>query len=92
MSALVIVDVNPKDKEKMAAYSALAADTLVPYSGKFIAKGAIEVLHGESDFPTKVVIEFPDRNHAVKWYQSDAYQKIIPARDQGMDSQFHLVG
>jgi uncharacterized protein (DUF1330 family) len=28
----------------------------------------------------------------VNWYQSDAYQTIIPTRDLGMDSQFHLVG
>ena len=40
----------------------------------------------------KVVIQFPDRDSAVNWYNSDAYQAIIPLRGQGMDCQFHLVG
>jgi len=39
-----------------------------------------------------VVIQFPDRQAAVNWYHSAEYQAIIPLRDQGMDSVFHLVG
>jgi uncharacterized protein (DUF1330 family) len=92
MSALVIVDLTPTDTEKLSAYSAQAGDTLKPYGGEFLAKGPIEILHGDANFTTKVVIQFPDRESAVNWYQSDAYQAIIPTRNQGMDSQFHLVG
>lgn len=92
MSSLIIVDLNITDKDKLTTYSALATDTLVPFGGEFIAKGAIETLHGETQFQTKVVIQFPDRESATSWYSSDAYQKIIPMRNQGMDSQFHLVG
>ena len=92
MTALIIVDLTPTDIEKMKAYGAMSADTLIPYGGEFLAKGAIEPLHGETSFQTKVVIQFPDKDSAVNWYHSDAYQKIIPTRDQGMKSQFHLVG
>ena len=92
MTALIIVDLTPTDKDKLNAYSAMAAETLVPYSGEFLAKGAIETLHGDSIFKMKVVIQFPDREAAINWYRSDAYQRIIPTRDQGMDSQFHLLG
>jgi uncharacterized protein (DUF1330 family) len=92
MSALIIVDLTPIDKDKLSAYSALAAETLLPFSGEFLAKGAIETLHGESAFTTKVVIQFPDRESALNWYASEAYQKIIPTRNLGMDSQFHLIG
>lgn len=92
MSALIIVDLTPIDKEKLNAYSALAAKTLLPYGGEFLAKGPIEALHGESEFKIKAVIQFPDRTSAENWYRSDAYQQIIPTRNQGMESQFHLVG
>jgi len=92
MTALIIVDLNPTDKDKLSAYSTMAAETLVAYDGEFLAKGSIEVLHGESVFQTKVVIQFPDRDRAINWYHSAAYQEIIPIRDQGMLSQFHLVG
>jgi uncharacterized protein (DUF1330 family) len=65
---------------------------LIAYSGKFIAKGSIGVLHGEAPFSTKVVIQFFDRDCAEKWYRSEAYQAIIFIHDQGMNSQYHLVG
>ena len=91
MSALIIVDLTPTDKEQLSSYSAQASATLIPFGGEFIAKGAIEVLHGETPFQTKVVIQFPDRDSALNWYRSDAYQKLIPVRERGMHSQFHLI-
>jgi len=92
MSALIIVDLTPIDREKLTAYSAQAAQTLLPYGGEFLAKGPIEALHGDTAFSTKVVIQFPDRDSAVNWYASKAYQEIIPLRNEGMVSQFHIVG
>ncbi len=92
MATLIIVDLTPTDTDMLSAYSARAGETLEAYGGEFMAKGPIESLHGKASFTTKVVIQFPDRESAVNWYQSDAYQAIIPARDRGMDSQFHLVG
>ncbi|EPJ49503.1 MAG: hypothetical protein OFPI_24830 [Osedax symbiont Rs2] len=92
MSALIIVDATPTDKEQLALYSSMAAQTLIPYSGEFIAKGPIENLHGNTEHAIKVVIQFPDRESAVNWYHSDAYQKLIETRDKGMDSRFDLVG
>ncbi len=92
MSAYVIVDANPVDAEKLTRYSAAAAETLAPFGGKFLAKGPIESLHGETPFPNKVIIEFPDRESAFGWYSSDAYQAIVDLRNQGMTSQFHLTG
>lgn len=92
MSALVIVDLTPTNTEALAAYSSKAAETLIPFGGEFIAKGPIESLHGGCEFQTKVVIEFPDKDCATAWYNSPAYQAIIPIRDHGMHSQFHLIG
>lgn len=91
MKSLVIVDLTPKDKEKLAQYSALAAETLEPFNGRFIAKGAIEILSGEAPYQTKAVIEFPDKESARGWYKSESYQAIIALREEGMESQFHLV-
>jgi len=92
MTALIIVDLTPTDQEKLSVYSTMAVETLVPYGGEFLAKGPIETLHGDSGFKAKAVIQFPDRDNALGWYHSAAYQAIIPTRDQGMQSQFHLVG
>ena len=92
MNALMIVDLTPLDKEILNVYSAVAAETLIPFEGEFIAKGPIHALHGDTTFSTKVVIQFPTREKAEAWYDSSAYQAIIPTRDKGMDSQFHLIG
>ncbi len=91
MSCLVIVDLTPMDKARLAQYSEKAAKTLAPFHGEFIAKGEIETLHGDAPHPLKAVIQFPDKEQARNWYNSDAYQAIIPLRNEGMNSQFHLV-
>jgi len=70
----------------------MAADTLITHDDEYLAKGAIESLHGEAAFQINVVIQFPDRDQTLNWYHSAAYQQIIPLREQGMKSQFHLVG
>lgn len=91
MKTLMIVDVTALDKTKLAEYSALAAGTLQAFSGQFIAKGVIEVIHGEAIFQSKAVIEFPDKESAKNWYNSAEYQAIIPLREQAINSQFHLI-
>jgi len=91
MKSLIIVDLTPLNSAQLSEYSALAAKTLTSFGGQFIAKGPIEVLHGKAVHKIKAVIEFEDKEQAKNWYNSDAYQAIIALRDQGMDSQFHLV-
>lgn len=92
MTALVIIDMYPKNPQKLNTYISLAGNTLIPFGGKLLVKSAIQALHGESGFLAKAVVEFPSRDCAVKWYKSDAYQEIIPIRDEAMESRFHLVG
>jgi len=91
MSALVIIDLTPTNKTLLSDYSRQAVDTLRPFGGEFIAKGVTESFHGEVQFEMKAVIQFPDNESARNWYQSEEYQKLIPIREQGMQSQFHLL-
>lgn len=91
MSSYIIVELNVLDAEKLAQYSQLAAPTVAKFGGKFIAKGAAQVLHGDKLFANKVVIEFASDIQAQDWYHSEDYQGLIELRDQAMDSQFQLV-
>jgi uncharacterized protein (DUF1330 family) len=55
-------------------------DTLRPFGGKFIIHGGRPtVLEGEWKGDL-IAIEFPDRESAEGWYQSEAYQRILPLR------------
>jgi len=92
MPAYIVVDLTPINIEKLQQYSTLAAETLVPFGGEFLVKGAIEVLHGDLNQKMKVIITFPDRDNAFNWYSSAAYQAIISLRDEAMHSKFDLVG
>ena len=92
MPAYIVAEFEIKDKEKLSHYANAAAETLIPFDGEYVVKGEVDVLHGDLDYPMKVIIAFPDREKALAWYQSDAYQHTAVIRDQAIISQFHLVG
>jgi uncharacterized protein (DUF1330 family) len=55
--------------------------TLLPFDGKFVARGGkFTVLEGEWPNPRTVIIEFPSREAAEDWYKSADYQAIIGLR------------
>ena len=65
--------------------------TLAPYDGHFIVHGGqAEVVEG-ADPGTLIVIEFPDRARARAWYESPAYQEILPLRTENSDSAAIIV-
>lgn len=65
--------------------------TLAPFGGKFLVHGAaLEILEGafESDV---IIVQFPDIDAARAWYQSDAYQAILPLRTDNSEGSVFLV-
>ena len=65
--------------------------TLEPFGGRFIVHGGpVDVREGESP-GTVIVIEFPDRERATAWYDSPAYQEILPLRTRNADGVAILV-
>lgn len=91
MTCLVIVESNLIDAVELGKYSEQAVKTVIAFGGHFVAKGDVELLHGEAAYSKKAVIQFPDKETARNWYQSEAYQALIPQREKGMKSQFHLL-
>ena len=92
MTAYIIVGLSPKDEEKIQQYGAQVPPTLAKYKGEIIIKGAVEQLHGHFDYKAQVILAFPTRDAAYNWYHSEDYQALISTRNQGMDSQFQLIG
>jgi uncharacterized protein (DUF1330 family) len=52
----------------------------------------LTALHGESPFERGLIVEFPDRQTAIDWYNSPAYQAILETRNTAFDSRFVLIG
>jgi len=65
--------------------------TLAPFSGRFVVHGVLpEVMEGE--WPGfLVVIGFPDVGAARAWYESPAYQEILPLRTRNADGVTLIV-
>ncbi|MCW2512009.1 MAG: hypothetical protein JWR11_1051 [Mycobacterium sp.] len=66
-------------------------DTLRPFGGEFLVHGGdLDVREGHWD-GALVVIRFPDRDGAARWYESADYQRILPLRTNNSTSMAALV-
>ncbi|SRR5579884_776560 len=54
--------------------------TLAPFEGRFLVHGDAGEVREGTFTGNLIVIEFPDRESADGWYESDAYQRILPLR------------
>lgn len=81
MPAYVIADVDITDPERYSDYIAHTPDSVARHGGRFIVRGGpFEVLEGDWQPGRLVVIEFPDRQAAVAWFRSPAYQELAAIR------------
>lgn len=86
MSACVIGHITVKDEEKWAQYRAQVPATLAPWGAELLFRGKrAAVLSGEHAHTDTVVIRFPDAAAVAGWYNSPAYQALIPLRRQAAD-------
>jgi uncharacterized protein (DUF1330 family) len=81
MKAYLIVTLTVHDETTFAEYRKQVGDTAKPFAGQFLAAGGrATVLEGLWEHPGIVIVEFPSRESAERWYESAAYQKIIGLR------------
>ena len=86
MSACVIGHITVKDEDKWAQYRAQVPATLAPWGAELLFRGQrATVLSGDHAPTDTVVIRFPDTAAVDGWYQSAAYQALIPLRQQAAD-------
>ena len=65
--------------------------TLAPFGGRFLIHGARpEVLEGDWTGDL-IVIAFPDLDRARAWYESPAYQEILPLRAENSEGEIILL-
>lgn len=65
--------------------------TLEPFHGRFLVHGEHASVIEGSWSGDLIVIEFPDRAHATAWYDSPAYQAILPLRTENSESTAVLI-
>ena len=85
-TAYGIGHITVKDADKWAEYREKIVPTLEPWNATLIFRGnKVRVLGGEHKHTDTVVIQFPDLDSLNGWYDSAAYQAIIPLRMEAAD-------
>jgi uncharacterized protein (DUF1330 family) len=86
MPAYVIGHITVRDPEKWAEYRSQVPGTLAPWDAELLFRGKkSSLLSGEHSHTDTVVLRFSDTESIEQWYNSDAYQKLIPLRTQAAD-------
>ncbi len=92
MSAYVIVEFTVKDPDVYREkYAGVAGKTAQEHGAEVLAAGNWEILDGETGLSSGVVVQFPDHETALSWYNSPEYQQLIEVRGVAMDARFRLL-
>lgn len=91
MSVMLVGRVEVKDPDLWQDYVTGVKESLEPFSAKTVFRGRkFEELAGEETYSDIVLIEFEDREIALKWFKSSDYQSLIPLRRLAADVQISL--
>jgi len=86
MKAFLIAYVTVKNGEKFQSYAQAAGKSMQPFGGQVLTKGqAVKALAGEHNQQNVAIISFPTIENLESWYNSLAYQAIIPLRNEAAD-------
>jgi uncharacterized protein (DUF1330 family) len=81
MPAYVIAQLTVIDPAGFQAYRAAVPQVVAAYGGRFLVRGGTAApLEGEEPASRIIVLEFPDRPSAERFYNSPEYQEILPLR------------
>ena len=85
-AACVIGHISVKDPTKWAEYCSRVPATIAPWNAELLFRGQrASVLGGEHHRSDTVVLRFPDLDAVNGWFQSAAYQALIPLRQEAAE-------
>ncbi|UOZ07676.1 DUF1330 domain-containing protein [Amycolatopsis sp. WQ 127309] len=91
MSVYVISEVEILDETAAQRYRELAQASITGYQGRYLARGATPtVLEGVCD-KRVVLVEFPDRETAERWYASAEYAEALELSKTALRRRLLLV-
>lgn len=81
MPAYCIFQITVNDPAKYAEYAKHTPRVITKFGGKMLVRGGdMEMLEGQAQGQRVVVLEFPDRDAAKRFYNSAEYQAILKIR------------
>ncbi|HEX4918584.1 MAG TPA: DUF1330 domain-containing protein [Limnobacter sp.] len=85
-AAYVVGQICIKDQKAWQQYKSQVPKTLEPYDAELVFRGThAKDYSGETQYTNFVVIRFSNLDAANRWFNSSAYQAIVPLRKQAAD-------
>ncbi len=73
------------DPAKLEEYKVRVAPVVADYGGRYVVMGGrMETVEGSWSPTFPVMIEFPNLDQALKWYNSDQYRDLKALRHQAV--------
>lgn len=92
MPAFVLVEVNIHDASLYEEYKKLTPASVEAYGGRFVIRGnPVQVMEGEWKHDRLVLLEFPNKEMALEWYNSAEYQKAKKIREKASSANFFII-
>jgi uncharacterized protein (DUF1330 family) len=92
MKAYIIVEIKIEDPAAYEDYKKMTPSSLTPFKGNFIVRGgACEALEGNWSPERIVIIEFPSRELAKAWWDSEEYAAAKKIRQRAAYTKMLLI-
>lgn len=92
MAAYIVSRVKILNRESMQRYMAEAPATVAAFGGRYLVRGQdVQALEGAWEHERMVVVEFPDKEAALGWYESDAYRSLRTLRQSSAEAVILLA-
>lgn len=93
MRFYAVAEVTVTDPSWLPEYMANVNEMVERYKGRYLARtGEIDMVEGDDTRPqTAVLLEFPSREAAYGFYNSEDYAPLREARKAGSKGKFYLI-
>jgi uncharacterized protein (DUF1330 family) len=92
MSAYVLVEISVHNPQEYEEYKKLSLPSLAPFGGKFIVRGGQTItLEGDWRPERIVILEFPTKEKALEWWNSDIYAVAKAIRQRTASTKMIVV-
>ena len=92
MSVYMTATITLKDPAKFQEYAGKVVATMAPFGGEPMLRARlVKPLAGEGVYHAMAVFTFPDIASVEGWYASEAYQALIPLREEGADAVISVM-
>ncbi|MEO0566660.1 MAG: DUF1330 domain-containing protein [Pseudomonadota bacterium] len=91
MTAYLIARVNVTAPEDYQSYASQTVALAEKAGGRFLVKGGFQTQIEGNSPERHVLIEFPDHDTALNWYNSPEYQRILPIATSSSERDIVIV-